>query len=172
MLIAGPLFGVLSDRYGARLFATGGMVATALTFVALWLLPTDFAYPVLALVLFAVGFSMGMFASPNRAAVMNSLPPRDRGAGGAMNQTFQNSAQVLSVGIFFSLMIAGLATSLPHTLSAGLHAHGVPLAAAADDRQGTRRSRSCSPRSSATTRSRAWSAAARSTISRHTVRRC
>ena len=62
---------------------------------------------------------MGMFASPNRAAVMNSLPPGDRGAGGGMNQTFQNSAQVLSVGIFFSLMIAGLASSLPHTLSIG-----------------------------------------------------
>jgi hypothetical protein len=68
---------------------------------------------------------MGMFASPNRAAVMNSLPPGDRGAGGGMNQTFQNSAQVLSVGIFFSLMILGLASTLPHTLAAGLEAHGV-----------------------------------------------
>jgi hypothetical protein len=77
------------------------------------------------------GISMGLFSSPNRAAVMNSLPPGDRGAGGGMNQTFQNSAQVLSVGIFFSLMIAGLATSLPHTLAAGLHAHGVSVADAA-----------------------------------------
>jgi MFS family permease len=130
MLASGPLFGILSDRYGARAFATGGMIATALAFMALWLVPTNFSYPVFALVLLAMGFSMGMFASPNRASVMNSLPPEDRGAGGAMNQTFQNSAQVLSVGIFFSLMIAGLASSLPHTLSSGLHAHGVPLAAA------------------------------------------
>jgi MFS family permease len=130
MLISGPLFGVLSDRYGSRLFATGGMIATAATFVGLWLLPTNFSYPVFALVLLLMGFAMGMFASPNRAAVMNSLPPQDRGAGGAMNQTFQNSAQVLSVGIFFSLMIAGLAAHLPHTLTAGLHAHGVPLATA------------------------------------------
>ncbi len=130
MLISGPLFGVLSDRYGARPFATGGMIAAALAFVALWTVPTDFAYPVLALILFVIGFSMGMFASPNRAAVMNSLPSAYRGAGGAMNQTVQNSAQVLSVGIFFSLMIAGLASSLPETLSSGLHAHGVPLAAA------------------------------------------
>ena len=82
-------------------------------------------------VLFMNGVSMGLFASPNRAAVMNSLPPGDRGAGGGMNQTFQNSAQVLSVGIFFSLMIAGLASSLPHTLSAGLQAHGVDPASAA-----------------------------------------
>ena len=72
---------------------------------------------------------MGLFASPNRAAVMNCLPPGDRGSGGGMNQTFQNTAQVLSVGIFFSLMIAGLATSLPHTLSSGLHAHGVSASA-------------------------------------------
>jgi MFS family permease len=130
MLIAGPTSGILSDRYGARLFATAGMVATALTFVMLWLLPTNFAYGEFAAILFLMGVSMGLFASPNRAAVMNSLPPKDRGAGGAMNQTFQNSAQVLSVGIFFSLMIIGLASTLPHTLSSGLHAQGVPLATA------------------------------------------
>ena len=130
MLVAGPTSGVLSDRYGARGFATGGMIATAATFVWLWLLPINFSYVEFAGVLLLMGISFGLFASPNRAAVMNSLPPRDRGAGGAMNQTFQNSAQVLSVGIFFSLMIAGLATNLPHTLTAGLYAHGVPLAKA------------------------------------------
>jgi MFS family permease len=127
MLVSGPISGILSDRYGARGFATGGMIATAATFVWLWLLPIDFGYVEFAGVLLVLGISFGMFASPNRAAVMNSLPPQDRGAGGAMNQTFQNSAQVLSVGIFFSLMIAGLATNLPHTLTAGLSHHGVPL---------------------------------------------
>ena len=130
MLISGPTSGILSDRYGARPFATGGMVATAISFILLWLLPINFSYPVFALVLLAMGLSFGLFASPNRAAVMNSLPPADRGAGGAMNQTLQNSAQVLSVGIFFSLMIAGLASTLPHTLSSGLAAHGVSLAVA------------------------------------------
>ncbi len=127
MLISGPTSGYLSDRFGARGFATGGMLGAALSFVLLGLLPTDFSYPVFALVLFMNGVSMGLFASPNRAAVMNSLPPGQRGAGGGMNQTFQNSAQVLSVGIFFSLMILGLASSLPHTLSAGLQAHGVAV---------------------------------------------
>ncbi len=73
---------------------------------------------------------MGLFQAPNKAAVMNSLPPHERGSGGGMNQTFQNSAQVLSVGIFFSLMILGLASSLPHTLAAGLQAHGVAAQAA------------------------------------------
>jgi MFS family permease len=128
MLVSGPTSGYLSDRFGARPFATGGMLAAAVSFGLLMLLPIDFAYPVFALVLLMNGISMGLFASPNRAAVMNSLPPGERGSGGGMNQTFQNSAQVLSVGIFFSLMIAGLATSLPHTLASGLHAHGVGAA--------------------------------------------
>jgi MFS family permease len=130
MLISGPTSGYLSDRFGARGFATAGMLGAALSFFALDLLPTNFAYPAFAVVLFFLGISMGLFASPNRAAVMNSLPPGDRGAGGGMNQTFQNSAQVLSVGIFFSLMIVGLAGTLPATLFSGLHAHGVGVVAA------------------------------------------
>jgi MFS family permease len=130
MLLAGPTSGYLSDRFGARPFATGGMIGAAISFLLLLLLPIDFSYPVFAVVLTFNGISMGMFASPNRAAVMNSLPRGDRGAGGGMNQTFQNSAQVLSIGIFFSLMVAGLSSSLPHALTAGLTAHGVPAAAA------------------------------------------
>jgi MFS family permease len=130
MLIAGPISGYLSDRYGARPFATGGMIAAAISFVFLTLLPIDFAYPVFAAILFFNGISMGMFASPNRAAVMNSLPAADRGAGGGMNQTFQNSAQVISIGIFFTLLIIGLSASLPATLSGGLEAHGVGAAVA------------------------------------------
>jgi MFS family permease len=130
MLASGPLSGYLSDRFGARGFASGGMVGAAVSFALLILLPIDFSYPLFAVVLAFNGISMGMFASPNRAAVMNSLPPGDRGAGGGMNQTFQNSAQVISVGIFFTLMVLGLSTTLPHALSTGLRAHGVPAAVA------------------------------------------
>jgi MFS family permease len=130
MLAAGPTSGYLSDRFGARWFATGGMLGSALSFFLLTLLPIDFSFWLFAAVLALVGISMGMFASPNRAAVMNSLPPQHRGAGGGMNQTFQNSAQVLSIGVFFTLMILGLASNLPHTLSSGLHAHGVSATAA------------------------------------------
>ena len=122
------------------------------------LLPTDFSYPVFAAILLLNGVSMGMFASPNRAGVMNSLPPGDRGAGGGMNQTFQNSAQVLSVGIFFTLMIIGLSASLPHTLATGLEAHGVAPRPRAASPPTCRRCRSCSPPSSATTRSSTCSA--------------
>ena len=130
MLVAGPTSGYLSDRFGARPFATAGMLGSALSFALLLLLPTDFSYPVFAVVLGLTGVSMGLFASPNRAAVMNSLPRGDRGAGGGMNQTFQNSAQVISIGIFFTLMIAGLAATLPAALGHGLEAHGVAAATA------------------------------------------
>jgi len=130
MLVAGPTSGYLSDRFGARPFATAGMVLTAIGFALLLLLPIDFDYPVFGAILLLLGLAMGMFASPNRAAVMNSLPAGDRGAGGAMNQTFQNSAQVLSIGIFFTLMILGLSSTLPETMRAGLEAHGVAAHAA------------------------------------------
>jgi MFS family permease len=130
MLCAGPTSGYLSDRFGARPFATAGMLLTACGFGLLMLLPTDFSYPAFGAILLLIGLAMGLFASPNRAAVMNSLPPQDRGAGGAMNQTFQNSAQVLSIGVFFTLLIVGLSSSLPQTLAAGLQVHHVPAATA------------------------------------------
>ena len=130
-LLAGPVSGILSDRYGSRPFATGGMLVSALSFGLLGLLPVNFSYTEFAAILLLMGLSMGAFASPNRAGVMNSLPAQHRGAGGGMNQTFQNSAQVLSIGIFFTLMIVGLSATLPHSLSTGLRAHGVSPAVAA-----------------------------------------
>jgi len=129
-LLAGPLSGFLSDRFGARYFATGGMVGAAISFILLMRLPIDFNYSEFAAILLFNGLSMGAFAAPNRAAIMNSLPARDRGAGGGMNSTFQNSAQVLSIGIFFTLMINGLSATLSTTLTQGLMAHGVPHAVA------------------------------------------
>ncbi len=125
-LLAGPASGLLSDRLGTRSFATGGMIAAASGFLMLMLLPIDFDYWAFAAILTIIGLSMGAFASPNRAAVMNSLPARDRGAGGGMNATFQNSAQVLSIGIFFTLVILGLSSTLSTTLVQGLTQHGVP----------------------------------------------
>ena len=129
-LLAGPASGFLSDKLGARWFATGGMIGAAVSFLLLMLLPVDFNYGVFAAILLLNGLSMGSFASPNRAAIMNSLPAADRGAGGGMNSTFQNSAQVLSIGIFFTLMILGLSTTRSSTLVRGLVAHGVPQAVA------------------------------------------
>ena len=129
-LVAGPISGILSDRFGARPFATGGMIGTAICFALLEILPVDFPYWAFGILLFLAGLTMAAFGSPNRAGVMNSLPPQHRGAGSGMNTTFQNSAQVLSIGIFFSLMIIGLTASLPQHLEHGLILHGVPVATA------------------------------------------
>ncbi len=129
-LIAGPVSGWLSDRFGARLFASGGLLLSAAAFGGLLLIPVNFGYPLFAFLVFLSGAGMGLFSAPNAAAVMNSVPPRQRGAASGMMATFQNSGFVLSIGIFFSLMIAGLAATLPVTLTSGLAGQGVPLAIA------------------------------------------
>ncbi len=125
MLVAGPIAGALSDRMGPRPFAVSGMLIAALSFYLLSILPVDFSYPVFALVIVLNGLGMGIFFSPNRASIMNSLPASQRGAGGGMAATFMNSAMVLSIGIFFSLMIIGLSGGLHDSLYNGLTAHGV-----------------------------------------------
>jgi MFS family permease len=125
-LVAGPASGYLSDRFGARPFATGGMILAATSFLLLILLPVNFSYTWFALILVLNGAGMGLFSSPNSAGVMNSLPSSQRGAGAGMLATFMNTASVLSIGVFFTLMIVGLSAGLPHTLQTGLIAHGVP----------------------------------------------
>jgi MFS family permease len=127
-LVAGPASGYLSDRFGARPFATGGMILAATSFLLLILLPVDFGYIWFALILLLNGIGMGLFSSPNSAGVMNSLPASQRGAGAGMLATFMNSASVLSIGVFFTLMIIGLASGLPSALHDGLVAHSVPAA--------------------------------------------
>ena len=129
-LIAGPVSGYLSDKYGARLFATGGMLLTALTFGLMITLPVNFNYVAFAALLGLNGLSSGLFASPNTTGIMNSVPARERGIASGMRATFQNSGQVLSIGLFFGLLTAGLSSSLPGVLKSGLIAHGVPEAAA------------------------------------------
>jgi MFS family permease len=126
-LLSAPLSGWLSDRFGARSFTVGGALLTAASFLALMTLPTDFSYWVFALLIVVNGLGSGLFASPNRAEIMNAVPADARGAGAGMTATFQNSSMVLSIGIFFSLMVAGLSHTLPHTMQAGLVQHGVPL---------------------------------------------
>jgi MFS family permease len=124
-LLAGPVAGWLSDRYGARPFATGGMVIAAASFGLLCFLPANFAFVLFALLLLLNGIGMGMFAAPNMTGIMNSVPADARGVASGMRSTFQNSGMVLSVGVFFSLMIVGLAATLPSSMSSALIAHGV-----------------------------------------------
>jgi len=125
ILVSGPLSGRLSDRFGARVFATSGALLAAVSFFLLSRLPVDFPFPLFAVLLGINGISIGLFISPNSAAIMSSLPPWRRGVGAGMMNTFQNSAQVFSIGIFFSLMIVGLSGRLPHALYHGLVTHGV-----------------------------------------------
>jgi MFS family permease len=129
-LMAGPISGVLSDRYGPRPFATGGLLLAAVCFTGLMLLPVNFSYWMFALLIWGNGVGSGLFASPNTSAIMSAVPARHRGSASGMRSTFQNSGVSLSIGIFFSLMIAGLAATLPRTLTAGLTAQGVPNAVA------------------------------------------
>jgi MFS family permease len=126
-LLAGPVSGWLSDRYGPRLFATSGLLVATAAFIGLMLLPVDFPYWLFATIIFFNGVGSGLFASPNTSAIMSSVPARHRGVASGMRSTFQNSGMSLSIGIFFSLLIVGLAATLPRTLAAGLRAQGVPL---------------------------------------------
>ena len=129
-LLVGPLSGILSDRFGARPFATGGLVISGASFLLLELLPMNFHYVFFALLVFMFAVGMGLFFAPNQSAVMNSLPPGQRGAGAGMLNTFQNSATVLSMGLFFTIVTLGLAADLPKHLYRGLIAAGVAPAAA------------------------------------------
>ena len=125
-LLSGPVSGRLADRFGARPFATAGVALTGVVFLLFNLLPMNFSYPWFAILLLLVGLSMGLFFAPNTASVMNSLPPNQRGAGAGMLNTFQNSAQVLSIGVFFTVIVLGLASTLPGAMFSGLTNGGVP----------------------------------------------
>jgi MFS family permease len=118
--------GWLSDRYGARAFATGGLALMALSFAGLLFLPVDFDYPEFAVLLLLNGAGSGLFSAPNTTAVMNAVPAAERGVASGIRATFQNAGMVLSIGVFFSLLAAGLAGSLPGALHSGLGAQGVP----------------------------------------------
>ena len=130
-LVSGPVSGTLSDRFGSRGIATAGMAVFGGSFIGLLLLPVDFPYWAFALLIAANGIGSGMFAAPNTSSIMSSVPARHRGAASGMRSTFQNSGTALSIGVFFSLMIAGLASTLPQTLTSGLQRHGVPHQVAA-----------------------------------------
>ena len=123
-LISGPLAGTLSDRFGSRGMATAGRCVrrqlrrapVAAGGLPLW---------AFALLIATSGIGSGMFAAPNTSSIMSTVPARFRGAASGMRATFQNSGTALSIGIFFSLMIAGLSGTLSTTLSDGLQRHGV-----------------------------------------------
>jgi MFS family permease len=129
-IVAGPISGTASDRFGSRGIATAGAFLSAVGFAGLLLLPVNFSYVSFALFLGLIGVAQGMFTSPNSSSVMGSVPARQRGVASGMRSTFINSGTAISIGVFFTLMIAGLASRLPKTLSSGLHAAGLSATAA------------------------------------------
>ncbi len=129
-VLMGPISGYLSDRFGARAFSTIGMIVQGVGFIGLTFLPANFPYPVFGFLIFILGCGSGLFASPNTSAIMSSVPAAQRGVSSGMRATFQNGASLVSIGVFFSIVTAGLAASLPTTLYAGLTANGVPAATA------------------------------------------
>ncbi|AHH18728.1 major facilitator superfamily transporter [Nocardia nova SH22a] len=131
-LIAGPVSGALSDRIGSRGLATGGMLVFTASFLGLMVLPIDFPYWAFAVLIAANGIGMGAFSSPNSSSIMGSVPVTHRGVASGMRSTFQNTGTALSIGVFFSLLIAGLAATLPQTLTTGLQQHGVAPHVAAE----------------------------------------
>lgn len=131
-LVAAPIAGSLSDRVGARPLTVGGMLLMAATFVALLLIPVNFDYWVFAILVFLNGLGGGIFPAPNPAAIMSSVPADQRGAASGVRSTFFNAGNSLSIGIFFSLMIVGLANTLPSALTSGLTQQGVSASVAHD----------------------------------------
>jgi EmrB/QacA subfamily drug resistance transporter len=129
-LVMGPVAGHLSDKYGARLFSTLGMIINVIGFLLLMALPVNFSYPVFALIIFVLGIGQGMFAAPNTTSVMNAVPPEHRGITAGMRATFTNMSFMFSIVIFFTLLVIGLGTALPSALYTGLIAQSVPTAAA------------------------------------------
>lgn len=131
ILLAGPVAGVLADRFGPRLFASFGLLLGAATFLGLMMLNADFAYPIFALLLFLNGVGSGLFSAPNGTQTMNDVPAAERGQASGIRATAMNAGQVLSIGIFFTLMILGLAISLPAAMQSALVGQGVAADVAA-----------------------------------------
>ncbi len=129
-VLMGPISGYLSDRFGARVFSTIGMMVQCAGFIGLTFLPANFPYPIFAALIFLLGCGSGLFASPNTSSVMSSVPPERRGVSSGMRATFQNSASLVSIGLFFSIVTAGLAATLPTTFFAGLTQYGVSASVA------------------------------------------
>lgn len=129
-LVLSPISGKLSDKYGPRWLSTSGMMLTGAGLLWLSALPVDFAVLPFLAVTFIIGVGQGIFLSPNIASIMNSLPPEHRGAGSGMRSAFMNVAMMFSMVIFFTLVVAGLSSTLPASIYHGLVSNGVSSAQA------------------------------------------
>ncbi|MGA2676515.1 MAG: MFS transporter [Methanobacterium sp.] len=120
IIIMGPISGVLSDKYGPRWIATGGMIIVTIAFLVLAALPYNFTFIEFALALFLMGIGGGMFGSPNSASIMNSVPPEDRGVASGMMYTIMNTSFTASMAIFFTIVIIGITQRFPEAMTTSL----------------------------------------------------
>ena len=120
LIIMAPISGMLSDKYGPRWIATGGMLTVALSFILLSLLPANFEYWQFALAIFIMGVGNGMFSSPNSSSIMSSVPPEERGVASGMMFTMMNTAMTGSMVIFFTIIIVGITSAFPGAMSSSL----------------------------------------------------
>ena len=130
-VVMGPLSGYLSDKYGARIFSTAGMLLTAAAFLTLSTFSYNFDYLSFAVVIFLMGMAMGLFSSPNTASIMNSVPPEHRGAASGMRSTLQNTGTTVGLGVLFTVVLLALAANLPGSLALAAARVGAPQLTAA-----------------------------------------
>jgi len=125
-VVCGPLGGWLSDRYGSRLLATGGILLAGVGAALLMTLPANFNLGLFAAYLAVMGAGMGFFSAPNTSQIMSSVPADQRGAASGMRAMVLNAGMTASTAIFFTIVIASLSQNLGPALLAGAGQAGLP----------------------------------------------
>ncbi|WP_291766731.1 MFS transporter [Caldivirga sp. UBA161] len=125
-VVMAPIGGALTDKYGARIVATVGMIIVAVSLYLLTLLPYNFNLTSFELILFLNGLGNGLFSSPNTTSIMNALHPRDRGAGNGMRQTFSNVGSTISMAMFFSIAMSIFSQYVPTRIHEMALSYGLP----------------------------------------------
>jgi EmrB/QacA subfamily drug resistance transporter len=101
-----PLSGWLYDKYKYKLrfFAPLGLLVSAIGFFILTTIGVTTSFYWLLTPLLLVGVGMGIFASPNRASIMTSVPTYRRGVSASISTTFVMTGNAFSIGLVFLIM--------------------------------------------------------------------
>src|ERR1700686_4770839 len=125
-VVCGPIGGWLSDRYGSRILATGGILVTGLAAALMMTLPANFNLALFAGYLALMGAGMGLFSAPNTSQIMSSVPAAHRGSAAGMRAMILNAGMTASQAIFFTIVIASLSHNLGPALENGASQAGLP----------------------------------------------
>jgi EmrB/QacA subfamily drug resistance transporter len=127
----GPISGWLSDRFGPRPFLLTGLVVSAAGFLWLATIGPAASFLQLAGPLILVGSGMGLFAAPNRAAMMTAVPPNRRGVASGIGVTFMNTGTTISLGLTLLIMTSVLSRPEIQAIFLGTAVQGGPFTAGA-----------------------------------------